>query len=114
MHAYTAFWLEIVNERYNAEDIDMNGTLILKLILKIYIQELSHGLISLKIGENSGFVLSSTEIIRMVKSSGLSRTGKGRLCPVSKHWPLSVGIANHDVTTQEGISLQEVISYVPT
>jgi len=38
----------------------------------------------------------------MVKSSGLSRTGKGGLCPVSKHWPLSVGITNHDVTTQEG------------
>jgi hypothetical protein len=87
INTYTAFWLEIGNERDNVEDTDMDGRLIINLILKAYIQELSYGLISLKIGSISGFVLSSTEIIRMVKSSGLSRTKEDGLCPVSKHCP---------------------------
>jgi hypothetical protein len=72
--------LEIVNERDNVEDIDMDGRLTLKLILIVYIQELYYGLIS-------GFVLSSTEIIRMVKSRGLSRTGQDEPWSVSKHCP---------------------------
>jgi hypothetical protein len=42
--------LEIVNEIDNVEDIDMDGRLILKLILKVYIPELSYGLISLRMG----------------------------------------------------------------
>jgi len=41
--------LEIVNEIDNVEDKDMDGRLILKFILRLYIPELSYGLISLRI-----------------------------------------------------------------